>query len=204
MHLSDPVADGRTADPDASPQTPPDATLAAGAVGRAHAADVVEGTDAPPPAVGADAAHRLRLPLTDSDGAASARASRRLAHRACSHWNVREDVTDTVVLLTSELVTNAARYAPPPLHLTIELGAGGVLVSCADSTSDVPLARRPDLDSEGGRGLWLIEMLANAWGYEPLDADDHRTPDDGGKRVWFLVTGAPPRRPPSTLPASAA
>ena len=117
---------------------------------------------------------------------------------------MRQDVTDTVVLLTSELVTNAARYAPPPLHLTIELGAGGVLVSCSDSTSAAPVARRPDLDSESGRGLWLIEVLASSWGYEQLDADDHRTPESGGKRVWFLVTGAPPRRPPSARPASAA
>jgi hypothetical protein len=91
---------------------------------------------------------------------------------------VEEDTLDTAALLTTELVSNAIRQTREELVITVRLAGGRVRIGVADSSH-----RRPHLVQVGsrdtsGRGLHLVEAMADRWGVEP---DDRGL----GKTVWF-------------------
>lgn len=148
-------------------------------------------TEGPPPPVAGRRGNQAVLSLHTCDISAAPHTARAFVRRHCDEWRVGAEVADVVVLLTSELVTNAARYAPPPLQLVVRSAGELVQVEVADSHPEPPRPRRPDLDAVGGRGLWLVEMLSTAWGYDTSPQ---------GKRVWFHRDGAPARVPPITRP----
>jgi anti-sigma regulatory factor (Ser/Thr protein kinase) len=110
------------------------------------------------------------------------RARRALA-RALAAWGWTGDAVDIAVLLTSELVTNAIRHGAAPVRLSAGLLHLAVLrVEVHDSTpaaggDDEVAVRHAADDDEGGRGLHLVDVLADTWGWRPADT--------GGKRVWF-------------------
>lgn len=116
-------------------------------------------------------------------GTASAEGRRFVAEHLY-RWAVPTQVADTAVLLTSEIITNAVRYGPPPLCLQVSLSADRVLVEVTDSNPVVPVLTRPDFEALGGRGMWLIDTLAAAWG-------SHLQPP--GKIVWCEVSIGPGR-----------
>jgi len=92
---------------------------------------------------------------------------------------------DVAVLLCSELVTNAV------LHSNSQLDGGTVTVVVADltatvrvqvidegSVSSIPVVKAETFAADG-HGLFLVENLAEQWGYES---------DEAGTTVWFVVT----------------
>ncbi|WP_148573507.1 ATP-binding protein [Nocardioides caldifontis] len=90
---------------------------------------------------------------------------------------VAEELVDDVTLLVSELVTNAVVHAGTDIELTCAvLEDGGVRVEVDDASSHLPSARSYGSRAGTGRGLRLLQDLADTWG-----ADATRT----GKRVWF-------------------
>ncbi len=90
---------------------------------------------------------------------------------------VRPEVAATAELLVTELVTNAIRHARSALAVRLVTLPHAVRVDVADESTAAPVARGDfDGESEDGRGILLIETLAERWGYEQLVA---------GKRVWF-------------------
>jgi anti-sigma regulatory factor (Ser/Thr protein kinase) len=93
-------------------------------------------------------------------------------------------VTDTVVLLTSELVTNAVRHSKSgapggTVTLVIMEVTGGVRIDVTDNGSDTssPIVKGDALASDG-HGLFLVETLAEQWGY---------VHDGAGTTVWFRL-----------------
>jgi anti-sigma regulatory factor (Ser/Thr protein kinase) len=80
-----------------------------------------------------------------------------------------------ILVAVSELTTNCVRHARSPFTLRILRGDGQVRVEVDDRSSDLPVRRSPDLRASGGRGLLLLDVLADAWGIEPRR---------DGKRVW--------------------
>jgi anti-sigma regulatory factor (Ser/Thr protein kinase) len=77
------------------------------------------------------------------------------------------------LLLVSELVTNSVRHsgsAVPGGQVTVTVAAGGrdVRVAVTDRSADgVPvLLSAVDGDTEGSRGMRLVDALATQWGYE--------------------------------------
>ena len=80
---------------------------------------------------------------------------------------------DVLVVMT-ELVTNAIRYAPGSVEVELTAGPGAIVLSVTDSSDDPPRKRAADI--HGGRGLIVIEQLANRWGVRFLPG--------GGKTVW--------------------
>jgi anti-sigma regulatory factor (Ser/Thr protein kinase) len=97
---------------------------------------------------------------------------------------VDEDSRDTAALLTTELVSNAIRHTRDELGITVRLSGGRLRVGVSDSSH-----RRPQLVQVGtrdtsGRGLHLVEALAERWGVEP-DARGL------GKTVWFELPAEP-------------
>ena len=103
---------------------------------------------------------------------------RQVAH-ALSAWGYGEDDTATVVLVCSELATNAVRYAHVPGR-SFEVGVSATgkecLVEVSDVSDDLPRPTEPEPDDEHGRGLLLVTALAESVGHR------RRTPT--GKTVW--------------------
>ncbi len=89
-----------------------------------------------------------------------------------------EDVREAVVLLTSELVTNAVVHARTEVAVGVAITSKDVLVGVRDL--DLGRSELPGAERDGGRGLGLVEELATAWGL--------RQHPGGGKTYWFRVT----------------
>lgn len=104
-----------------------------------------------------------------SAGAARAFVATRLA-------DISRAPLDIVVLLTSELVTNAIRHGSGPIRLHVSWDDHGVRVGVADDSPQRPVLRARDRDAPNGRGLQLVDALASAWGAES---------EATGKTVWF-------------------
>jgi anti-sigma regulatory factor (Ser/Thr protein kinase) len=93
-------------------------------------------------------------------------------------------IADTAVLLTSEIVTNAVLHsdscaAGGTVRLVmIEIGEG-VRVEVSDDGSDLssPVVKG-DLYAPDGHGLFLVQSLAQQWGY---------VRDELGTTVWFWL-----------------
>ncbi|MDX2542267.1 SpoIIE family protein phosphatase [Streptomyces sp. WI04-05B] len=109
----------------------------------------------------------------DPEDAAPGRA-RRLARRALSRWGL-EEMTDSVELLVSEVVTNAVRYASRPITLRL-LRTDVLRCEVGDDVPQLPRLRQARATDEGGRGLYLVNRLARRWGATRLST---------GKVVWF-------------------
>jgi anti-sigma regulatory factor (Ser/Thr protein kinase) len=87
---------------------------------------------------------------------------------------------DLVVLLTSELVTNAVVHGRRPVELRLADHGNRITIEVSDGDPD-PLpaeAGWPPATQQNGRGLLIIDNLADQWGYRL-----RRTPP--GKTVWF-------------------
>ncbi|MEV7774425.1 ATP-binding protein [Kitasatospora sp. NPDC086791] len=84
----------------------------------------------------------------------------------------------TACLLLSELVSNAILHGGVPT-VVLELRPGFVYIAVADRAPGELCARCPELDSTTGRGLFLVDQLADEWGVEEIDSY--------GKAVWALA-----------------
>ncbi|MCC2280821.1 SpoIIE family protein phosphatase [Streptomyces sp. ET3-23] len=104
----------------------------------------------------------------------TARQARRLARRALTRWGL-EELTDSVELLVSEVITNAVRYAERPITLRL-LRTDVLRCEVGDDVPQLPRLRRARPSDEGGRGLYLVNRLARRWGATRLST---------GKVVWF-------------------
>ena len=88
-------------------------------------------------------------------------------------------------LLATELVTNAVLHAgvgdSDTVVMRVATLPGAVKVSVTDpgEVASRPEVQELDLSIPGGMGLFLVEQISSAWGYE-------RTPE-GANRVWFQV-----------------
>jgi anti-sigma regulatory factor (Ser/Thr protein kinase) len=98
--------------------------------------------------------------------------------------NGRADVSDIVVLLTSEVVTNAIRHAGSPCRIDLQVDDDVVRVQVTDGSPAPVRPRRVPPDAESGRGLYLLDVLALDWGAFSRGA---------GKSVWFDVQRSPGR-----------
>lgn len=80
--------------------------------------------------------------------------ARRLARSALARWDL-EELTDSVELLVSEVVTNAVRYASRPITLRL-LRTDVLRCEVGDDVPQLPRLRQARATDEGGRGLYLV------------------------------------------------
>ncbi|MFE0383281.1 SpoIIE family protein phosphatase [Streptomyces bungoensis] len=123
-------------------------------------------------------ARRTLLAVAQDEPERIAEARRHL--RGLLHdWRSAEQV-DSAVLLVSEMVTNVLVHTDSDALLIAEVagepGGRRLRVDVTDAGDDLPHKRRPGELASSGRGLLLIELLAQAWGVEPRGE---------GKSIWF-------------------
>ena len=138
----------------------------------------------------------------------SAQEGRSFLRRCFAEWDLLLVVADAELAL-SELVTNAVKYAEPPVVASVSCADQVIEIAVSDGSPDLPVVRghRSDLAGDldrvlaaeaaldevvderdprlhigaagavsGGRGLLLIDALAQEWGVSVLNA---------GKAVWI-------------------
>jgi anti-sigma regulatory factor (Ser/Thr protein kinase) len=84
----------------------------------------------------------------------------------------RPQLTDTLSLLTSELVTNAVLHGPRPatdhiVDLVLWPADGHYWLAVSDAGDGRPVLGTPSPGVCGGRGLVLVDALSTAWGIVP-------------------------------------
>ena len=113
--------------------------------------------------------------MTLSGDLRSPTEARRFVARTLTPLLGREDV-ETAMLVTSELVTNAALHAGTECEITLEGGPGALVIRVSDFDRRTQLRRQSFGDEMStGRGLRLLEVLCRKWGIDP---------DPRGKTVW--------------------
>ncbi|GAA4678575.1 ATP-binding protein [Streptomyces chumphonensis] len=90
--------------------------------------------------------------------------ARDLVRTALHTWEL-DELSDRATLITSELVGNSVQHSGGRL---LRVGVTRperdvVRLSVSDRSTAHPVPRPPDLGSEHGRGLLLVEALADAW-----------------------------------------
>jgi anti-sigma regulatory factor (Ser/Thr protein kinase) len=136
---------------------------------------------------------RIRLPLGPTAGARARRSLEAL--RA----DLDRQSFDALRLLVTELVNNSLKHSGrpegDPIDLTVELAGRKVRAEVVDRGADAGMiwpARTAH--SESGWGLFLLDCLADDWGYS----------SGGATRVWFELSTRPGARPLLSRPSSQA
>ena len=124
------------------------------------------------------AAHEQHLALAPDLSAV--RAARAFLRTCCADLALPEQLVGSAALLTSELVSNAVRHGGSAPHLVVTSVPRGVRVEVADSNPDRPTASMPAPESDHGRGLMFVDLMATGWGVRPAAS---------GKVVWFELVG---------------
>jgi DNA-binding NarL/FixJ family response regulator len=105
-------------------------------------------------------------------------AARRLVDETLRQWDCAEAL-DEVVLLVSEVVTNAVIHGGSDVDVAVRLLPDALRFEVIDTGAPVSLASgEADDDAESGRGLAIVDALASRWGIDHFE---------GGKSVWFEV-----------------
>jgi anti-sigma regulatory factor (Ser/Thr protein kinase) len=89
---------------------------------------------------------------------------------------------ETLLLCVSEVVTNAVLHARTPIELHLRDDGTTIRVEVRDESTVAPVRRHVESASPTGRGLHLLDRLADRWGVE-MRSD--------GKTVWFEFHGEP-------------
>jgi anti-sigma regulatory factor (Ser/Thr protein kinase) len=130
-----------------------------------------------------------RLALTRSPS--SVKAARRFIQGRVAAWALPEPAAEQLVLIGSELVTNAVLHARTELTLALELRDGRVRISVTDRSQAPATLRHYRPDAFTGRGLGVVAALSDRWGVSAAA---------NGKVVWAeLATNGD--RPDTTPPA---
>lgn len=121
----------------------------------------------------------------------SAGEARRFVRATFDSWDLA-DLIEPACMLVSELVANVLLHAGTDLDLRLRRTDGGVRVEVHDRSARMPERKYYSATSTTGRGLMLLNAVAQRWGSEPTS---------GGKAVWFELdvaaagTLAPPVTP---------
>jgi anti-sigma regulatory factor (Ser/Thr protein kinase) len=91
-----------------------------------------------------------------------------------------EDARQSVMIMVSELATNAVVHADGAFVVSVECTDDVMRVEVSDQGAGAPTLRSPDADDPHGRGLQVVAGLSDEWGVVP---DSPSSPT----RVWFSV-----------------
>ncbi|MFF9811052.1 ATP-binding protein [Streptomyces coeruleorubidus] len=108
----------------------------------------------------------------------SAATARRLTQVVVlRHWGLTPKTTEDAVLLVSELVGNAVRHTGARVFgLRLHRRRGWIRVEVRDPSRGLPCLMPVQAMDISGRGLFLVDKLADRWGVDLLPR---------GKTTWF-------------------
>lgn len=138
---------------------------------------------------------RRTLPLEDAvrvdlpEDLTAPRAARAQTRGVLADWRL-SNLLEPVALVVSELVANAVRHGRPPVDMLLRRSGRSVRVEVHDEapmTAMQPLT--PALDAESGRGLAIVDEVADDAGLVQIPGD--------GKVAWAQFD-QPDRRAPRT------
>ncbi|GCB48740.1 serine phosphatase rsbU [Streptomyces sp. NL15-2K] len=140
-------------------------------------------------AVSSGGRHVRRLSLAGESGVVP--LARDFARQALYAWGWLPAATadqraaaEDVLLVVSELVTNACLHAEGPDELWIACDSKVIRVEVSDKGTGQPAPRTPHRAGRpGGHGMFIVQRLCLDWGVV-------RTPGVAGKTVWAEL-GAP-------------
>jgi sigma-B regulation protein RsbU (phosphoserine phosphatase) len=87
-------------------------------------------------------------------------------------------LVDTAALLASELVTNAVVHGGTAVDVGISDDDDVLRIAVTDQNPQMPVLRRVGEGQVSGRGLAIVDELADRWSVTELDS---------GKTVWFVI-----------------
>jgi serine/threonine-protein kinase RsbW len=91
------------------------------------------------------------------------------------------DLRDEILLVVSELASNALRHAEGRSYAVgVQQIRGGVRVTVTDRGGGLPAPREPETADLAGRGLRIVDAFSTSWGV-------HRISGGRGKSVWSEV-----------------
>ncbi|MFJ6462208.1 SpoIIE family protein phosphatase [Streptomyces sp. NPDC091387] len=129
--------------------------------------------------------NQRRLMLTIGQDHGEGLAEARAELKALLHDWARPDQVDTAVLLATELLGNVLVHTDQDGSLTASVtgqtGRRRLLVEVMDRGDELPHQRTPVELASSGRGLLLLDILADQWGVRP---------EPEGKTAWFALTEA--------------
>jgi len=105
-------------------------------------------------------------------------AARRFATTALSEMPT--DFVDSVILMISELATNAVQHGRSRFEVVIDCQPDAVQVTVFDQSRSEVSPRTPAVTDIHGRGLQIVRVLADDWGVGAPN-------DDWQKSVWFTL-----------------
>ena len=128
-------------------------------------------------AQGGDQVRRTQVIELDGDKDAPARG-RHAVTEVLDGWGCEPGTREDLLIVVSELVTNAVVHGAEPIVVTMVREPERVRVEVTDgATGSSPHNNpRPPKDAENGRGLSVVTRLAVAWGW--------RATPGRGKTVW--------------------
>ena len=106
----------------------------------------------------------------------SAGQARRFLRETLDRWDC-EELLDTLLLVVSELVTNAVLHAFSETDVSVQLLPDAVRVNVFDRGGGLPRAKEAERYDTSGRGLAILDAMEGDWGVDEVDGE--------GKVVWF-------------------
>jgi two-component sensor histidine kinase len=106
---------------------------------------------------------------------------------------IDDDILHGLLLIVSELVTNAVKHAAvlsPELGVEVAVGADWIRVAVEDQHPYRPKALETDHGRTGGRGLLLVKTITTEAG----GSCDVAQTATGGKVIWAALPLRPPAR----------
>lgn len=91
------------------------------------------------------------------------------------------EIADAVAVMTSELATNSVRHAESDFEVAVDRTPDKIRIAVTDRGAGLPIVRALEPDGLSGRGLYIVEQLADDWGVTPATGGDAKT-------VWFTVS----------------
>ena len=85
---------------------------------------------------------------------------------------------DETQIIVDELAANAIIHAHTEFELSIELWSDCLRIIVRDKSKLKPAIKYPDPLEESGRGLFLLDNVADDWGYHPTES---------GKCIWASI-----------------
>ncbi len=90
------------------------------------------------------------------------------------------EIGESLALMVSELATNAILHGQTDFEIDVELAEESLLVAVTDGGRGSPEVQRPAVTEMHGRGLMIVQSLADDWGVTAASGG-------AGKTVWFRL-----------------